>query len=122
VANLGTEALSVTVGSPSTPDFSVVAGAGTTTLDAKQSEQVTVEFAPGAAGIDCTDGSNPVAGLIMDGSGNLYGTTAEGGRSLYDVGTVFELTPHAAKTAWTEQVLHSFCAEGGNCIDSLFSA
>jgi hypothetical protein len=40
VANLGTEALSVTVGSPSTPDFSVVAGAGTTTLDAKQSELV----------------------------------------------------------------------------------
>src|SRR5271155_4675047 len=27
-------------------------------------------------GARCTDGSTPVAGLIMDASGNLYGTTA----------------------------------------------
>jgi uncharacterized repeat protein (TIGR03803 family) len=36
------------------------------------------------------DGSNPDAGLIMDASGNLYGTTNAGGT--YGYGTVFEVT------------------------------
>jgi len=36
------------------------------------------------------DGTNPVAGLIFDTAGNLYGTTYEGGIGR---GTVFELTP-----------------------------
>lgn len=35
------------------------------------------------------DGSDPVAGLVMDGNGNLYGTTSAGGT--YGAGTVFEL-------------------------------
>jgi uncharacterized repeat protein (TIGR03803 family) len=35
------------------------------------------------------DGSNPEAGLIMDASGNLYGTTNAGGA--YGYGTVFEI-------------------------------
>jgi uncharacterized repeat protein (TIGR03803 family) len=35
------------------------------------------------------DGLYPIAGLIMDASGNLYGTTLEGGTS--GDGTVFEL-------------------------------
>ncbi len=38
-----------------------------------------------------TDGATPYAGLIMDASGNLYGTAFEGGASNF--GTVFELTP-----------------------------
>jgi hypothetical protein len=42
LTNSGTEALSVTVGSPSTSAFSVIAGVGPTTLNAKQSETVTV--------------------------------------------------------------------------------
>jgi uncharacterized repeat protein (TIGR03803 family) len=54
---------------------------------------------------DGTDGVNPVAGLIFDGAGNLYGTTYQGGT--YGDGTVFELTPAAGGT-WTEQVLHNF--------------
>ena len=38
-----------------------------------------------------TDGSYPVAGIIMDSTGHLYGTTSRGGA--YDFGTVFEITP-----------------------------
>jgi uncharacterized repeat protein (TIGR03803 family) len=36
------------------------------------------------------DGANPVAGLIADASGNLYGTTYQGGPA--SVGTIFELS------------------------------
>jgi uncharacterized repeat protein (TIGR03803 family) len=40
----------------------------------------------------CTDGADPAeAGVIMDASGNLYGTTANGGA--YGGGTAFELKP-----------------------------
>jgi uncharacterized repeat protein (TIGR03803 family) len=52
------------------------------------------------------DGANPgAAGLIFDASGNLYGTTLEGGT--YDYGTVFELLP-AGAGLWIETILHSF--------------
>jgi hypothetical protein len=37
---------------------------------------------------NCTNGSEPYAGLIMDKSGNLYGTTWANG--LHGGGTVFE--------------------------------
>jgi beta-xylosidase len=40
---------------------------------------------------DGTDGASPDSGVIFDGAGNLYGTTAVGGDGLY--GTVFEITP-----------------------------
>ena len=36
-------------------------------------------------------GNNPLAGLIADGAGNLFGTTQWGGLS--DDGVAFELTP-----------------------------
>jgi uncharacterized repeat protein (TIGR03803 family) len=64
---------------------------------------------------NCPDGSGPRADLIMDGSGNLYGTTLGGGE--FRNGTVFELIPNAARTRWMEQVLYSFCALGGQCAD-----
>ena len=38
-----------------------------------------------------TDGFDPEAGLILDSNGNLYGTTANGGK--YGGGVVFEITP-----------------------------
>jgi len=61
-------------------------------------------------GFNCTDGANPMAGLIKDAAGRLYGTTAHGGAH-NNSGTAFELTPNAAKTVWTEKVLYSFCAQ-----------
>jgi uncharacterized repeat protein (TIGR03803 family) len=51
------------------------------------------------------DGAGSTAGLVFDGGGNLYGTTAFGGT--YASGTVFKLTP-GAKNKWTETLLHSF--------------
>jgi uncharacterized repeat protein (TIGR03803 family) len=55
------------------------------------------------------DGSSPSAGLVLDASGNLYGTTDLGGA--YGYGTVFELSP-AKDGSWTEKVLHHFNSHG----------
>lgn len=51
------------------------------------------------------DGSQPVAGLVADKAGNLYGTTFEGGT--YGYGTVFEVT-----STGVEKVLYNF--KGGS--------
>ena len=60
-----------------------------------------------------TDGYTPLAGLIFDAVGNLYGTTWHGGAYGYPGGTVFELTPTAGG-GWTETVLHSFNGTDGS--------
>ena len=55
------------------------------------------------------DGSNSRAGLILDSSGALYGTTAFGGAN--GAATVFKLAPPAvAGGAWAETLLHNFGA------------
>ncbi len=51
-----------------------------------------------------TDGSRPIAGLVIDSQGNLYGTTEAGGST--QGGTVYQLK-HSG-SGWTESVIHSF--------------
>jgi uncharacterized repeat protein (TIGR03803 family) len=54
------------------------------------------------------DGYWPFGSLIIDGSGNLYGTTTRGGSGYSSSGgTVFEMSPQAGGT-WTEQILFNF--------------
>lgn len=51
-----------------------------------------------------SDGGQPYAGLIFDGSGNLYGTTAAGGTG--NGGTAFELTP--TDGGWAYKLVNAF--------------
>jgi len=77
----------------------------------------TVLYTFGAEADDA-DGGAPLAGLIMDSAGNLYGTTVRGGGSSncgldgneepIGCGTVFKLSPPTTGDTWTETVLHSF--------------
>jgi len=52
------------------------------------------------------DGQNPSAGLVFDSSGNLYGTTLNGGSN--GGGTAFELSPPNGAGGWTETGMYSF--------------
>jgi uncharacterized repeat protein (TIGR03803 family) len=63
---------------------------------------------------NCVDGGLPLAGLVTDGLGNLYGTTITGGTYSGGTcggggcGTVFELSPPTQGGAWVETVLYNF--------------
>jgi uncharacterized repeat protein (TIGR03803 family) len=65
--------------------------------------------------IEGVDGSNPSGGLVVDQSGNLFGTTSYGGD--YGGGTVFELSPSAG--GWTFSKLHDFVGQGQGPLGSL---
>jgi uncharacterized repeat protein (TIGR03803 family) len=66
-------------------------------LDASGTETVVYSFTAG------TDGGFPLAGLVRDEAGNLYGTTLFGGVFACGCGTVFRLDPTGKET-----VLYSF--------------
>lgn len=70
-------------------------------VDPSGNETVLYSFSGG------TDGAYPYASLVLDGKGNLYGTTYEGGnlscQAPYGCGTVFKVDP-----AGQETVLYSF--------------
>ncbi len=62
------------------------------------------------------DGAYPNGGLILDGAGNIYGTTSLGGKGtcvqytggpVQGCGTVFELSP-APSGSWTQTIVHTF--------------
>jgi len=75
-------------------------------MDAAGRETVLYNFAGGA------DGCSPYGALFRDSSGNLYGTTYEGGDSSCQrggCGTVFKVD-----TAGTETVLYAFTYQGGD--------
>jgi hypothetical protein len=68
------------------------------------------------------DGAYPWAGVILDASGNIYGTTYGGGYTAscpqfgnIGCGTVYKLSPpSSAGGSWTETVLHSFAGPDGS--------
>ena len=79
-------------------------------LAGKAKESVLYRFQGGK------DGAIPMASMIADSAGNLYGTTSMGGGSAQcggGCGTVFELSPSTEPgRVWTESVLYRF--QGGN--------
>ena len=56
------------------------------------------------------DGSYPQGGVIMDGTGTLFGTASAGGSNQYlRYGVVYQLAPPTAGSpAWTRTVLYNF--------------
>jgi uncharacterized repeat protein (TIGR03803 family) len=66
---------------------------------------------------DYKDGGDPIGGLVMDSSGNLYGTTPYGGQPHIDpfepTGTIFVLQP--TESGWSFHVLYRFpVGDGGS--------
>jgi len=74
-------------------------------LDASGKETILHSFAYGA------DGGNPAAGLVMDASGNLYGTTTI--TEFGGAGTIFKIDPAGNYT-----ILHTFSGLGDGGIPS----
>jgi hypothetical protein len=73
-------------------------------------EHILYRFNAGNIGIK--DGVNPSAGVVFDETGNLYGTTYDGGAD--GVGTVIELMrPAASGIPWAETILYSFTYTNG---------
>jgi uncharacterized repeat protein (TIGR03803 family) len=74
---------------------------GTTYWGGSQGQGIAYELSPTSSGEWTekalhifgfgSDGASPASGLVLDQSGNLYGTTVRGGA--YGDGTVFEITP-----------------------------
>jgi uncharacterized repeat protein (TIGR03803 family) len=65
-------------------------------------ETVLHSFTGGYSG---PDGTHPVAGLLLDSVGNIYGTTEGGG--IHGCGIAFKLSP-ATSGPWKETVIHNF--------------
>lgn len=71
------------------------------------------------------DGLHPVAPVVFDKAGNMYGTTPGGGSNscLGDngCGLIYELSPNH-DGSWTESILYNFCAnfDGLSCLDGAF--
>jgi hypothetical protein len=91
----------------------------------KWTEKVLYHFKSG------TDGANPNGGLVLDGVGNIYGTTYAGGNqdcksdTSVGCGTAFELKLAPAGATWNEILLHRFeinAGEGNPAAGMIFDA
>lgn len=85
-------------------------------IDKNGTETILYTF---CAQINCADGVNPQGTLVLDSSGNLYGTTSAGGDPISSSGTIFKLDPSGSLT-----VLHTFCpqfqcSDGANPLSGL---
>lgn len=110
---------------------------GTTNYGGTNNAGVAFELSPQSGGtwsesilynfcseVNCADGEFPVAGLVMDAAGNLYGTTLYGGTQsgcqagFSGCGITFELSPQIDGT-WAETVLYNFCSvfDNNTCED-----
>jgi uncharacterized repeat protein (TIGR03803 family) len=92
-------------------------GSGGTVFEITASGQLTTLYRF-CTETDCTDGANPIAGLVQAADGNFYGITSFGGTNPNcaelgppGCGTVFEMTPGGTLTT-----LYSFCSKTG-CTD-----
>ena len=92
---------------------------GTTSSDGVNHSGVVYKLTPPASGQTTwtqtvlyafqggADGATPLANLLLDKNGNLYGTTYAGGTP--GEGVVFQLKPPSAGSSnWTESVLYTF--------------
>lgn len=92
---------------------------GTTQAGGSNAQGVVFELTPTASGqwnekvlLNFTTEGTPTVGLVIDASGNLYGTTGYFGGGCPQhgsCGTVFELSPSGS--TWTETILHTFAGE-----------
>ena len=57
---------------------------------------------------ECADGANPYAGVIQGTDGNFYGTTQEGGVSIYNSspGIIFKISPNGVV-----KTIYNFCSK-----------
>jgi uncharacterized repeat protein (TIGR03803 family) len=85
-----------------TTDYGGIYGEGTV-FELSKSGSSWIEFRLYSFG-GPGDGAFPLAGLVADSSGNLYGTTYNGGA--HNEGTVFKLAPTV--DTWNESWLYSF--------------
>ena len=74
----------------------------------------TVLYTICADGGSCSDGTYPASPLIMDASGNLYGSMVNGANA--GSGVLFKLVPNGTNSTYS--VLYAFCSVSG-CADSL---
>jgi len=80
-------------------------------VDPSGTETVLYSFCPG--GYPCSDGATPLADLVRDSAGNLYGATVGGGSYPYG-GVIFKVDK-----AGKETVVYSFCS-AQKCTDGRY--